>query len=147
MTGTAAETRPLETRPPQWCWSRLSAFTEGALGFSMPRRRINLPVPYAVAQHRIVIALALINTTGWQADGREATLEVTALEEGRWWSVLATGTAHRSRADEHDARLLASPRDRPRLASDPPPDQLVLVSVHVHGWCEAGDTTLDGVHR
>lgn len=136
MTGIAAEPRVIADRPPQWCWSRLMSFTEGTLSFSMPRGRVNLPVPYTVARRRIVIGLAPINTIGWQADGLETTLEVTAVEQGRRWFVRATGLAHRCPGDERDVRLLASPHDRPRLAFDPAPDVLVLSTTRVSGSFE-----------
>jgi hypothetical protein len=143
--------RPIETLPPMgsghsfWCWSRLATTNEGTLSFEMPRGRVNLPVPYAVQDRQIIIALASINTTGWQAAGGAAALVVTGTDhQDLRWSVRASGQASRTHADEHDASLLASREDRPRLPSDAPPQQLVLTSVDVSGRYETARSSLPG---
>jgi hypothetical protein len=129
----------------RWCWSRLATAHEGTLSFEMRHGLINLPVPFAVHERRIIIALAPVNTTGWQAAGGAAALVVTGIDHrDLHWEVRASGHATRARADDHDARLLASSQDRPRLALDASPHQLVLTSVDVRGRYATSPSSLPG---
>jgi hypothetical protein len=127
----------VEIDSPHWCWSRLTSTKEGILSFLSSGRPVRLAVPYAVDRQQVIIALAPINTAGWRAAGRKATLEIHGTEpDRRRWLVRASGHAHRTTSTERDAALLASPLERPRLASDDAPSELRMPLVYVRGFYE-----------
>lgn len=132
-----ADRQVLEIDSPRWCWSKLTSTREGILSFSSSSRQLTLAVPYAVDRQQVIIKLAGLNTTGWRAAGIKATLEISGTDrDRRRWLVRATGHAHRITSSEHDTALLASPLDRPRLASDAPGSQLTMPLVDVRGFYE-----------
>lgn len=120
---------------PRWCWGQLNSAREGILAFSSSGRPLTLPVAYAVDRQRVLIAMAPMNTSGWRADGSKVSLEIAGLDQdgGRWF-VRATGHVRRDLSNLHDAALLASPLERPRLGSDPPSHQLTMPLAYVRGF-------------
>jgi hypothetical protein len=131
---THADHRTLEIDP-YWCWSQLTSTREGILSFSSSGRQVTLAVPYAVERQRLIIAIAPRNVIGWRAVGTRVALEIAGTDEDRSrWLVRATGHVHRDASSRHDAALLASPLDRPRLSSDPPAHQLTMPLVYVRGF-------------
>jgi hypothetical protein len=129
--------RPVLEIDPGRCWSRLASTREGILSFSTSGRPITLAVAYAVDEERVIIAMAPVNVPGWRADGSKVSLEIGGLDQdfGRWF-VHATGHVRRDLSSLHDAGLLASPLEAPRLGSDPPPHQLTMPLVDVRGFYE-----------
>jgi hypothetical protein len=122
---------------PHWCWSRLVSAREGILSFSSSGRPVTLAVAYAVDGRRVIIAMAPVDVAGWRADGSRVSLVITGPDQERGrWLVSATGAVRRDLTSQHDAALLASPLERPRLDSDPPPHQLTMQSAAVRGFYE-----------
>ncbi len=126
---------------PLWCWTRLRSMKEGILSFASSGRPMTLPVAYAVDQQRVIVAMAPINVPGWRADGSRVSLLIVGPDElgGRWF-VSATGHVRRDLSSRHDAALLASPLERPRLTSDPPSHQLTMLLADVRGFYDPEGT-------
>lgn len=141
-TASHVDPRLIEVGPSHWCWTRLGSADEGILSFWMPRGRVTLAVPYSVADTiadgpEIIIGLAPINTTGWQAVDQQVALEITGADhENLRWLVRATGIAHRAAPDEPEPSLGESTVARRWLTPTVPPGQLLVSSPRVHGFYE-----------